>query len=320
MILSLSLVTLACAMFLLGGYLLGVRRAIESRDALRADLARAEVARDGARADAQRFESSQTESTARAQRDAEALSASVARARQDAEALTAARRELERAQARVASMESEHSGALRDVFSLRERLAAAEAELAVARSQVQRVDAINAETQAELKRLASTLVQSRDTGRHEMKEVERILSPLLEGERVAQAIQHIDLGRGTREELPRILDAIAKAASLSTLVLSDDSGLPLVASTGSERTEVLAGVWSQLLILADRVVENGDPAPFGMRVLDVDGRVLAHRIFSAGDQRFLLTGVARAGGLSPEALEPAVAKLERVLMRDAWQV
>ncbi len=217
-------------------------------------------------------------------------------------------------------MESEHNTALRDVFTLRERLAAAEAELAVARSQVQRVDAINAETQAELKRLASSVVQSRDTGRHEMKEVERILSPLLERERVAQAIQHIDLGRGTREELPRILDAIAVAGSLSTLVLSDDSGLPLVASQGSERTDVLAGVWSQLLILADRVVENGDPAPFGMRVLDVDGRVLAHRIFSAGDQRFLLTAVARAGGLGPEALEPAVAKLERVLMRDAWQI
>ena len=42
------------------------------------------------------------------------------------------------------------------------------------------------------------------------------------------------------------------------------------------------------------------------------------RIFSAGEQRFLLTAVARVGGLNPEALEPAVAKLERVLMRDAW--
>lgn len=212
MMLSYTLVALACGLFLVTGYLFGVRRALEARDALRAELSRAH-------------------------------------------------------------------DALADAHALR----------------------------------------GEERGRSDLREVERILSPLLEKERVAQTIQHIELGRGTREELPRLLDAIAKAGGLSALVLSDDSGLPLAASAEAERPEVLAGVWSQLLTLADRVVENGDPAPVSARVQDVDGRVLAHRIFSAGDQRFLLTAVSRAGALGPESLEPAVAKLERVLMRDAWQ-
>lgn len=214
MMLSYALVALACGLFLLAGYLLGVRRALAARDALRAELAQSQAA-----------------------------------------------------------------------------LAAAQA----------------------------VAPHTEDRGRSELREVERILSPLLEKERVAQSIQHIELGRGTREELPRLLDAIARAGGLSALVLSDDSGLPLAASADAEHPEVLAGVWSQLLTLADRVVKNGDPALVSARVLDVDGRVLAHRIFSAGDQRFLLTAVARVGALSPESLEPAVAKLERVLMRDAWQ-
>lgn len=156
--------------------------------------------------------------------------------------------------------------------------------------------------------------------REGLREVERILSPLLEKERVAQAIAGVDLGGGTRVELPRVLDAIAEAAGLSALVLSDDAGLPLAASRGSERAEVLAAVWSQLVVLADRVAASGEPAPVSVRVVDLDGRGLVHRIFTAGRERFLLTAVSRGGAASPEALEPAVAKLERVLVSDAWRV
>lgn len=169
---------------------------------------------------------------------------------------------------------------------------------------------------ADADRLASRELPGEGDG---LREVQRILSPLLERERVAQSIQHIALGRGTRDELPRLLDAIAAAGGWSAVVLSDDSGLHLAASADAERVEVLAGVWSQLLSLADSVVENGEPAPVSARVSDLDGRVLVHRIFSAGNQRFLLTAVSRGASLGPEALEPAVAKIERVLLRDAWQ-
>ncbi len=367
MILSLTLVSLACGLFLLGGYMIGVRRALDARDALRAEITEAQSDRGHARADAQRLEAALAESqeatrrealnaglamaelervqdhtrvieteqggarrevqelrdrAARAEAELEAARSQAQRsqdlrdrvARAEAE-LEAARSQLQRADA----LNAQAQGELKQVQELRDRLAFAEAELNAAMGQVKRSDALSAQTQAELKRLAATVAQVRETGRSDLREVERILSPLLEKERVAQAIQHIDLGRGTREELPRLLNAIANAGGLSALVLSDDSGLPLAASDGSERPDVLAGVWSQLLIVADRVVENGEPAPVGVRVLDIDGRVIAHRIFSAGEQRFLLTAVARAGGLNPESLEPAVAKLERVLMRDAWR-
>lgn len=340
MILSVTLIALACALFLLGGYMVGVRRALDARDALRVELEHVHAARGIAISEVGRLEG--------------ALAQSTDKMRREALAIGLAQAEIERLQGQSEVIETVQGAARREVQSLRERIAVTEAELVTARAHAQRLEGSQATAQTELeaarahaqrletahtlalaeskrheaahaltlaenKRLNAAVAQQRNAGRDGLREVERILSPLLEKERVAQAIQHIDLGRGTREELPRLLDAIAQAGGLSTLVLSDDSGLPLAASAGAERAEVLAGVWSQLLTLADRVVENGAPAPMGVRVLDVDGRVLAHRIFSAGAQRFLLTAVSRTGGLSPEALEPAVAKLERVLMRDAWQ-
>ncbi len=341
------LVALACALFALGGYLSGVRRAVDARDALRAELSSATSERDVARAELQRVEGDVDASGDEARRAGAALTRAqadlvraqaehgrvaaelgrtqgeLARVESEAghgrEELTRAQAALEQSRATTRNLERDNATLARTAQSLEKRVGVLEAEVASARAEAHRADLAYAQAQAEVKRLAAALTQRRDAARDDLREVERILSPLLERERVAQAIQHVDLGRGTRDELPRILDAIARASGLSALVLSDDSGLPLAASEGSERAEVLAGVWAQLLIVADRVVENGEPAPSGVRVDDVSGRVLAHRIFTAGRERFLLIAVGRAGGLGPDVLEPAVAKLERVLVRDAWQ-
>ncbi len=259
MTLPFVLIALACALFLAGGYIVGARRAVDARDALRSDLA-------AARADA--------------------------------------------------TLHDQHR---RELDGLRNRLSVAEADLAAAHAEQRRADLASAQAQGELRHQLALATRRNDAAAAALREAERALTPLLERERVAQAIEDVGLGGGTRGELPRLLDAIARAGRLRALVLSDDAGLPLAASEGAERAEVLAAVWSQVLAVGDRVAANGEPPPVSLRVLDAHGRVLVQRVLTAGPRRFLLVAVAHGEGAAPDVLEPAVPKLEQVLVRDAWQ-
>ena len=128
----------------------------------------------------------------------------------------------------------------------------------------------------------------------------------------------LDIGRGTRDELPKLLEAIAKTGGFSTVLVSDEAGLPLATNQSANDADMLAGVWSLLLTIADRVVAAGAPAPLAIMVHDAQGRAMLHRIFSADKTRFLLTAVSHTHRLAPESLDPALANLERVLSRDSW--
>ena len=109
----------------------------------------------------------------------------------------------------------------------------------------------------------------------------------------------VEIGRGTRGELPRVMDAIAQVGPFSTVVLSDEAGLPLATSRDSGDGTVLAGLWSMLLTLADRVSHAGAPAPLAVVVHDAANQTLIHRLFSSGGARFLLTAVSPGRSLPP---------------------
>lgn len=167
--------------------------------------------------------------------------------------------------------------------------------------------------------LRAALEAARETPGADMNKVEQVLAPLFERERVAHALSRVDVGRGTRDELPRLLEAIANTAGFTSVVLSDEVGLPLASNDRADDAEIIAGIWSLLLTIADRVAASGAPAPLSVVVHDAEGRAILHRIFSAGRHRFLLTAVSRSDRLAPESLDPALANLERVLTRDTWQ-
>jgi len=80
---------------------------------------------------------------------------------------------------------------------------------------------------------------------------------------------------------------------------------------------VLAGVWSMLLTLADRVTTAGAPSPLAVVVHDAANQTIVHRLFSSAGTRFLLTAVSRGRSLPPESLDPALSKLERLLSGSA---
>ncbi len=147
------------------------------------------------------------------------------------------------------------------------------------------------------------------------EELDRALRPLVDRDRVGDALAEIAPGRSLAD-LPRVLDAICARGKLAAVVLGDEVGLPLGASSSATDVEVLAGVSSLVLTLADRSSEAG-ARPLAVLVHDDANRRILHRIFSVGDARFVLTAVARGRDLGTDALEPAVDKLEALLGRRA---
>lgn len=150
-----------------------------------------------------------------------------------------------------------------------------------------------------------------------VEQVQKLLAPLIERERLSEELARLEMGRGTRGELPRLMDAIAKIGNFSTVVLSDEVGLPLATNQGSPDSDVIAGVWSLLLSIADRVAVSGKPVPTAVLVHDAENHMTVHRLFSSAGGRYLLTATGRTGALAPGALDPALDKLQRILAGSA---
>jgi predicted regulator of Ras-like GTPase activity (Roadblock/LC7/MglB family)/gas vesicle protein len=178
---------------------------------------------------------------------------------------------------------------------------------------VERLDALRSELQHTL---APLLEQERQNqGIHKL--MLDVLGPLMEKERRAQGLTLVSPNRRGRNHLPRLLDTLAHRGGFSAVLLSDEMGLPLAASSGARDADVLAGVSSLVLTLADRVTSSGGPAPLSVLLRDASNQRILHRIFSVGSERFLVTAVAKGGEISTDALDPALTALEDILASQA---
>lgn len=134
-------------------------------------------------------------------------------------------------------------------------------------------------------------------------------------ERLGRALAHMELGQATRAELPRLLDAVATSGGFGSVVLADEVGLLLASNAEAVRPDVVAGVWSMLTAVCDRVERVGAPVPLAFVVLDASHGLSVHRLFRAGDNRFVLTALAHGTDIVPDALDPALGKLMHLLTR-----
>jgi len=166
----------------------------------------------------------------------------------------------------------------------------------------------------ELRRIVGPLLerQNETTGLREM--VTEALEPILKQKKLGQELAALEAG-ASLTELPRILDAIAQKGGFSSVVLSDDVGLPLAASSNAQSVDWLAGVASLLITLIERSERSNEPRPIGVVVHDEANQRLLHRVFRVGGAQFLLTAVSRGQDVAPSALDPALGKLERALSR-----
>ncbi|MBK7396126.1 MAG: hypothetical protein IPJ34_07445 [Myxococcales bacterium] len=151
------------------------------------------------------------------------------------------------------------------------------------------------------------------------RSVTKRATELVEHERRQRALASLPRGRGTRDELPALVQAIAEAGGFEAVVISDEAGLPVATSASATEPELLAGIWSLLLTIADRVASTGASPPLSILVQDREGRSILHRIFEAGGQRYLLTALGGRGPeVGPTTLDPALDQLAATLVRDGW--
>lgn len=143
--------------------------------------------------------------------------------------------------------------------------------------------------------------------------VQQLLSPLMQRERLDYELSRLDLGSGTRGELPRLLDGIAQKGGFSTVLLSDEAGLPIASNSNARELERLAGLSSLTLLLADRMTRENAPAPLAVLVHDDSNQIMLNRLFQVAGQRLLLTAVSSGSNITTTALDPALAKLDAVL-------
>jgi hypothetical protein len=290
----------AAGLCLSGGYLFGVRRGAAARDVLRRHLA--------ARAD----------ETHAARAEAVAMRTELQVARLEAQDVRA---ELTGARAEVQGMVHETARATRLAEADRTALENVRAELDEVRRRPaptsQGPEVLRAQIDAALKGLLGPLLERDAEARNLRETVQGLLGPMVERERLGLVFSQLNGEAQTRGELPRLLTLIAERGGFATVLLSDAEGLPLATNDTRENPETLAATTSLLLTLADRIAQGGDPPPIAAALRDEDNRVVLHRIFHVGHERYVLTAVNKGVFLPPDVLDPTLVQIERLLAEQA---
>jgi hypothetical protein len=145
--------------------------------------------------------------------------------------------------------------------------------------------------------------------------VEHVLTPLARRERLIVALSDVQTGSGHQSDLTRLLDRIAEKGQFRAVVLSDDAGLPLAASSNAWDVERLSAIGSLLLMSADRIGREGAPAPLSLMVHDEENNVTLCRLFRVRGRRLLLIAVATGVELTSTALDPALTMVDNILSK-----
>ena len=275
-----------------GGYLIGARASRRARESLETDLSKAErqlgtLSEDFARATAR---TANLETTLAHER----------RSSHTAQQMATEMRNL--ITPIVGAQEAATKNLQAQMRELAERVANGDDNL-------ERLDSLR----AELQQTIAPLVQQDRENQGIRQMMLDVLSPLMEKERRAQGLTLVSPNRRGRTHLPRLLDTLVRRGGFAAVLLSDEMGLPLAASAGARDADVLAGVSSLVLTLADRVSSSGGAAPLAVLLRDSSNQRILHRIFSVNGERFLVTAVSKGNEISTDALDPALAALEDVL-------
>lgn len=141
-----------------------------------------------------------------------------------------------------------------------------------------------------------------------------VLQPLVQRERLSYEMSRLEGGSGPQRNLTAVLDQMAEKGNFSSVLLSDAQGWRLAASSGTQDPERLGATAALLMLLADRVARDGAPAALSLMLYDSAHTTTLCRLFSVDDQRMTLTVVARGADLTPAAIDPALVKLNAMLV------
>lgn len=144
-------------------------------------------------------------------------------------------------------------------------------------------------------------------------EIQQLLAPLVQREQLSIGLSQLNAGSSQHRDLTLLLDQIAEIGNFSTVLLSNEEGLPLAANATALEFERLAAISSLLLLMMDKVAGNGLPPLLSIMLHDESNSTTLCRIFRAHEQRLSLTAVSSGARLTPTALDPALAKVNAAL-------
>ena len=153
-----------------------------------------------------------------------------------------------------------------------------------------------------------------------IKDIQTAVGSLLDQERATPGadLEGIESDVKSRGELQRLLDLIASKGHFATVLVSNETGLPVASNSKAHNADEIAGLSSLLLSFADRTVQVRQPALNSILLYDETEQATLHRIFRAGEDRYLLTAVASSAALAPNTLDPALGQIEAVLADRAF--
>lgn len=143
--------------------------------------------------------------------------------------------------------------------------------------------------------------------------IQQVLAPLVERERLSLDLAQFSTNAGQRRDLAPLLDKIATVGTFTTVLLSNEEGLPLASNRTSKNLDRLAAVSTRLAVVADQIAGEEGRAPLSIMVRDASGATTLCRIFRVQGQRLSLTAVSNDQRLTSVALDPALMKIESAL-------
>lgn len=157
-------------------------------------------------------------------------------------------------------------------------------------------------------------LKAHDLQSRELKEaLDGLLRPMVERERLGFELTRLDGNFSGRTGLSRLLTAIAQRAGFASVLITDNNGLPLAQNDGAPSADMLTASVGLLLGLVERIRSNGAPAPIAVVLRDSDNGVAVHRFFRVDERQYVLTAVASGSFLSPDVLDPTLARIERLM-------
>jgi hypothetical protein len=143
--------------------------------------------------------------------------------------------------------------------------------------------------------------------------IQQVLAPLIERERLSLDLAQFSTNAGQRRDLAPLLDKIATVGTFTTVLLSNEEGLPLASNRTSKNLDRLAATSTRLAVVADQIAGEEGLAPLSIMVRNASGATTLCRIFRVQGQRLSLTAVSNDSRLTSVALDPALMKIESAL-------
>jgi hypothetical protein len=144
--------------------------------------------------------------------------------------------------------------------------------------------------------------------------IQQLLVPLVQREQLSISLSQLNTGLSQHRDLTQLLNQIAEAGNFSTVLLSNEEGLPLAANSSAREFDRLSAVSSLLLLMMDKIAGNDLPPLLSIMLHDESNSTTLCRIFRVHDQRLSLTAVSSGARLTPTALDPALAKVNAALL------